>query len=287
MARRKNGAGAIEDTRQLLADANSQIEEVRRRRAEELRGNASEAELDRFDAEIKRLEVIAGRHEERIRLFDAAEVEAENERRVREKASLIERIEKRLSQRHAAALEIAEGIKMADAGLRKLIDIARDSQAAWSWQASDLAPTLLAPSAIISAIEREIYRQGARPVLGGGMDKFGAGINFPGGKPTRIELAGMPQAIKPLADLMQEATNLAAATMRAKTSNAVVAPVAMIAEADRQRTPAQAEMAKLLQRQNELSADPTEEGERQYKEVVAQIAEVSQRVENEKDSTHA
>jgi hypothetical protein len=38
MARRKNGADAIEDTRQLLADTNTQIEDVRRRRAEELRG---------------------------------------------------------------------------------------------------------------------------------------------------------------------------------------------------------------------------------------------------------
>jgi len=287
MARRKNGADAIEDTRRLLADTNAQIEDVRRRRAEELRGKADETELDKFDAEIKRLGTIAGRHQERIALLESAEVQAENERRVKEKATLIERIEKRLGERHAAALEIAEGIKMADAALRRLIDLARDVQAAWPWANHNLVPTLLAPCAILTAIEHEIYRQGARPVLGGGMDKFGAGINFPGGKPTRLELAGMPQAIKPLADLMQEASDLASAIMRGKTSDAVVAPVAVVAESDRQRTPAQVEMAKLLQRQLELSADPTEEGERQYKEVVEQIAEVSQRVESEKDSTHA
>jgi hypothetical protein len=274
------------DTETLRAEAQSALQAI----------DAEIAELDKGRLELepqavvaKEIALAAARRDQvrRIELLDERRAEELRQRQAKAQKDLIGRVERKLGERQVAALEIAEGIKMADAGLRRLIDIARDSQAAWPWQASDLAPTLLAPSAIISAIEREIYRQGARPVLGGGMDKFGAGIHFPGGKPTRIELAGMPQAIKPLADLMQEASDLASAIMRGKTGNAVVAPVAVIDEADRQRTPAQAEMAKLLQRQNELSADLSPEGEAAYQVVCAEIVRVSALVEAEKQTeTH-
>jgi rubrerythrin len=155
MPRRKNGAATIADVRQMLEAANVQLADLCRQRADELRGTADEAALDHLDAEIRNVELAIGRHAERIRLLENAEREAEAERQIREKASLIERIEKRLSERHAAALEIAQGIKMGDAGLQGPVDIARDCQSAWPWQASDLAPCLLAPTSIVAAIQHE------------------------------------------------------------------------------------------------------------------------------------
>ncbi len=125
-------------------------------------------------------------------MLEAEAAEAEARRRVREKESLIQRIEKKVRDERRAAVEIAEAIAQADRGLRKLIDIAHDAQAAWPWQAHDLPLMLLAPGAIIAAIQHEIYRVGARLLLGGGMDKAGAGIHFPGAKCPRLELAGMP-----------------------------------------------------------------------------------------------
>jgi hypothetical protein len=194
---RKNGKATLEDTRALRTDTQRQIDEVRRQRADELRGAADNGELDKLDAEIQRLELLANRHAERIKLLEVAAAEAEAERRVKEKESLIERNEKTANAREAAALEIAEGIAKADVGLRKLLETARDLQASWPWQAHDLPAILVAPSAIVTAIQHELFRIGARPLLGGGMDKLGAGIHFPGGKAPRIELAGLPNSVKP------------------------------------------------------------------------------------------
>src|SRR5262249_6289521 len=125
---RKNGKATLEDSKQLLADTNSQIEKLRRQRADELRGAANEGALDKLDAEIQRLKLLASRHAERIKLLEAEAAEAEAQRRVREKKQLIERMAKKADAREAAAQEIAEY-----AGLRKLLDTARDLQAAWPW----------------------------------------------------------------------------------------------------------------------------------------------------------
>ena len=76
MARLKNGAAALEDTRALIEDVNRQIEDQRRRRADELSGAADGNALDKFDAEIKRLEILAGRHRARIKLLEVAAAEA-------------------------------------------------------------------------------------------------------------------------------------------------------------------------------------------------------------------
>jgi hypothetical protein len=303
MARKKNGAAALEDTQQLLADTNRQIEEQRRCRSDELSGAADESALDTFDAEIKRLEILAGRHNERIALLESAAAEAERERRVKEKEGLIKRIEKKAhDERRAAALEISEGIARADAGLRKLLAIARDTQAAWPWQSHELQPCMLTPSAILAAITHELYRVGARPRLFGGMDtKFDAGINFPGGKPTRLELAGLPERIPKLVDVMAEANELMSRVMRGKATAPPAPPATMpadepspgpspapsatgaTAEAEpRERTTAELELDKLLQRQMKLSQDMSPAGETAYRAVVDEIARVSQQIESEK-----
>jgi hypothetical protein len=281
VARKKNGVAALDDTRQLLADTTAQIEDLRRRRAEELRGNADESELDRLDGEIKRLEVIASRHRERIALLEGEAREAEAERRTKEKATLIDRLEKMLGDRRAAALEISEGIAKADAGLRRLINLARDVQAAWPWSGYDLQPCLLAPSAIVTAVTHELYRIGARPLLGGGMDKFGAGINFPGGKPQRIERAGMPDSIPPLAKVVDQASELASQILRGRSPIAG-ATVVLVSEADRQATPAQIQMAQLIKRQNKLANDVSPAGEVAYQACVAEISRVAALLEAEK-----
>jgi hypothetical protein len=249
-----------------------------------LLAGAEDGALDKLDAEIQKLEVVASRHRERIRLLEIAEQEAEAERRIKAKEGLIQRIEKKAGEeRRAAALEIAEGIAKADAGLRRLIDLARDIQAAWPWQGHELAPCLLAPSVIVRAIQHEIYRIGARPLLYGGQDRFGAGIHFPGGESPHINLTGTPDRIKPLVSEMADASSLVSRILRGKgAANPPVAPVALVAEGDRKLTPAQAEMDRLLKRQNELAQDISPEGEVAYRAVVDAIALQAALVEAEK-----
>src|SRR5262245_51397424 len=282
--RRQNGAAALEDTRQLLADVNNQIAEQRRRRADELRGAADNGELDRLDDKIKRLEAVAARHRERVALLEQEAKETEARKRAAGKQDLIARIEKRLGEdRQNAVADITAGITQADRGLRKLIDIAHAVQAAWPWQMSDLGPTLLGPSAIVAALTHELYRLGGRPLLLGGQDKrFGAGISFPGGKSPRLELAGLPENITPLATVMAEATTLASQVMRSGrslTAAPLTAETLAEGDRDRQRTPAQLELATLLQRQNQLAADTSPEGEAAYPACVTEIARVQSLIE--------
>jgi len=282
---RKNGKATLEDSRQLLADTNSQIEKLRCQRADELRGAADEGTLDKLDGELRRLETLAARQAERIALLEAEATEAEAQRRVKEKEALIKRIEKKANARQAAALEIAEGITKADAGLRKLLDTARDLQAAWPWQAHDLPACLLAPSAIVTAIQHEIFRIGARPLLGGGMDKLGAGINFPGGKAPRIELAGLPNSVTPLIERIKGSTALASKIMRSGKSTAEIAPVADAPKAPgepRERTSTEVKLSQLLQKQSQLALDISPAGEAAYRECCAEIARVSALIEADK-----
>jgi hypothetical protein len=281
MSRKNNGKGTLEDSRQLLSDTNSQVEKLRRQRANELRGAADNGELDKLDAEIQRLELLASRHAERIKLLEAEAAEAEAQRRVKEKEALIERIEKKANAREAAALEIAEGIAKADAGLRKLLETARDLQAGWGWQAHDLPAILVSPSAIVTAIQHELFRLGARPLLGGGMDRPGAGVNFPGGKAPRLEIAGLPNSVPALVERMKEAS--ASKIMRSGKSTADVVPADTPKPGEpRERTSTEMELSQLLQKQSQLASDISPAGEAAYQNICAEIARVSALVEADK-----
>jgi len=290
MTRRKSATSALEETRKSLGDTNAGIENLRRQRTDELSGNADESTLDKLDAEIKRLEIMAGRLQERITLLQAEAERAEAERRAKEKQALIEKLDNKLiDERRAAAEQIRDGIAAADAGFRKLLNIARDVQAAWPWQAHDLPPCLLAPGAIIAAIQHELYRVGARPLLHGGQDPVGAGLSFPGGKPERIELYGLPDRITPLIDVVARASQYAAGLMRGGGSSKPppkpiqqFAPQEIVEPPQRQRTTAEAELVQLLNKQMELAEDITPEGEAAYQECVAQIARIQGVIETEK-----
>ena len=119
-------------------------------------------------------------------------------------------------------------------------------------------------------------------MLYGGRDKFGAGIHFPGGKTPRVELAGVPDRIKPLVDVMAEAGELASKIMRGKTTIAadpipapVTAETATESATTKKRTPTEAELETLIKQQMELAQDVSPAGEQAYAAVIADIARVS------------
>jgi hypothetical protein len=81
---------------------------------------------------------------------------------------------------------------------------------------------LIGEAAIVAAVKHELFRVGARPALGGGQDKPGSTISFPGGVAPRIELVGLPGSVAPLGEIARGSTALASQIMRTGKSTGVI-----------------------------------------------------------------
>jgi hypothetical protein len=299
MAGKKSPANRLEQTRRDQAEANNKIGELEAARNLALLDD-KDAEAARLDAELETLRRLARGYCDKIALLEAEAERQEAERRVREHASLIGRIEKKLAERDAAGAELQTAITKCDELFRRMVGLSRAIDTAWPWPASDRPPLLLPPGAIRAAIEHELFRVGARPMLLGGQDQDGAGLNFPGGKCPKLEWTGVPDHIPALTAVLREASQHASRLMRSGKNTAghdFAAPAAAVAKltngaaahpvilpasppastepppADN-RTPAQARLAALLQKQAELANDDTPGGEEAYRAVVAEIASI-------------
>jgi hypothetical protein len=283
---RKNAGHRLEEARAALTEIDGKLAELGRTREQRLLAGDGAAEIAKLDAEIADLRHAQQTETDRIRLLEAEAAREANERRVKEKLGLIERVEKKLTERDAAAAELQNAIEQADKCFRKMITLARDVRAAWPWQAHDLPPALLGEAAIIAAVKHEIFRSGARPQLYGGQDKPGAGLSFPGGQAPRLELVGTPEKVPTLVNVVREATALASTIMRSggKSTSVVTMPAVngSAKEEPRERTTAEERLAGLHKRQAELAADPSPENEAAYQNVVAEIAEAAALVEAER-----
>jgi hypothetical protein len=275
-------ANRLDVARAELAATSKQIAEL-----EAARNSALLADDDRTAVKLAGqaddLRRLARGYEDKIGLLEAEAEREANERRVKEKLGLIERIERKLAERDAAAAELQTAIEQADKAFRKLINLARDVRAAWPWAAHDLSPALLADAAIVAAVKHELFRCGGRPALGGGQDKPGSTINFPGGVSPRLELTGMPDRVTPLSAVAREASALASTVMRSGKSTGAI-PVQVVNGnelAPRQRTAAEEQLAALHKRQAELAADPNAD-EAVYQSVVAEIAVAAAAVDAER-----
>jgi hypothetical protein len=305
MAGKKSPANRLAIAQQQHAEASNQIGALEAERNLALLAD-KDAEAARLDGELEALRRLARGYRDKIGLLEAEAERAEAERRVREHASLIGRIEKKLADRDAAGAELQAAITQCDGLFRRIVELSQTVDAAWPWPTSDRPPLLLPPGAIRAAIEHELFRVGARPMLLGGMDKDGAGLNFPGGKCPKLEWTGVPDHIPALTAVLREASQHASRLMRSGKSTAssdFAAPAAAVVAkptngaaahpvnsnapllptsppastspppADN-RTPAQAQLASLLQKQAELANDDTPAGEAAYRAVVAEIASI-------------
>jgi hypothetical protein len=292
----------IETTQAALEQANAKLAELNEQRNAALLRDDNGAAVA-FGIEITNLKLTARAHEDKITLLREAAVEGERERKVKEKAALIERIEKKLAGRDSAGAELADAIAKADKAYRKLIDIGLEVTAAWSWPPSDLPACLLSHGAITAALTHEMYRIGGRPMLGGGqVEAPHAGMHFPGAKVPRVELTHLREKIVPFTAVLQQATAHASNIMRgarpsAPADFAVSAPAPArnggeqigsgdsktrgVEDAPR-RIDAERKLGALLRQQALLAEDTTPEGEREYQSVVAEIAKLQDVISAEK-----
>jgi hypothetical protein len=280
----------IETAQAALEQANAKLAELIERRNQCLLkdDNAGAVELG---IELANLRLTTRAHEDKIALLREAAAREEQERRVQEKAALIEQIEKMLAGRDVAGWELADAVAAADRAFRKLIDVGAELQNMWSWPASDVPAILLSPAAIVHALGGEMYRIGARPKVGGGqVEPHGvhAGVNFPGARVPRHELVNLPERIPSLTAILQQATAHASNILRGVRSSAEVeVPVSASAPVNGNTvlfTTAQERLASLLKKQAELAEDPAREAE--YHGVVAEIVEAQAAVTAEQQGVH-
>lgn len=220
---------------------------------------------------------------DKIELLKAEAEKEAAERRAKERAALIERIETKLKQRDEIGRELGETIQKADGLFRKLFEVAKEIRAAWPWAHHDFMPALLAETTIVRAVESEMYRLGARPALLGGATRQGP-PSFPGGRSPAIELALQPDKITPLVEALREASRFGSEIMRHGKASGVV-PVTMVSlppqagGEPRERTDAEQRLADLLKKQIELAEDVSPRGDELYAENLAEIVKVQAEID--------
>jgi hypothetical protein len=208
--------GQIEAARKSLDGINDQVAERSRVRAERLVDDAADMDaVAEIDREIAALRKRAGLFAERIRGLQTQVDRLEAEQRAREHQQLIERIEKRLAERDAAGAELAKCVLAAEKAFRRLLDLNDQISASWPFTALDRITGVLVDRAAVSALQHEIFRIGHQSFIGGN-SAIVYRPSFPGGKSPDHRLLGLPEAVKPLTDVLREASAFAASIMEGR-----------------------------------------------------------------------
>jgi hypothetical protein len=294
MARKKDATSLVEATRAMLAEVRGKVAALTSKRETALLGSDDKA-VDALDAELAELRKQAGRHGERIGLLTIQVEREAGERRLRERAGLIERFAKKLNDADAIAVELQDDVARAEKKFRAIISLREEARAAFAVHSSHAQAAAGAPEgcamaggAVATLLAFELYRIGYKPFLGGGPHMPKA--TFPGALCPRTEWTLQPEKITPFAEALKRGSEFAVELLRtelalppagpepeplpaapAMNGNGAAVPQPATAAIETPPPPgASATLAELLARQNTLAADPSREAE--YLEVVKKIS---------------
>jgi hypothetical protein len=211
MAPRQKVNGLLEEERQALAATNTRIEAISRSREEQLLTGDEDA-IDRLDMELGTLGRLAKRHGDRVRLLEIAAKQEEAERVAKRKRELIERIERKLAASNDVAVEIQNLVGQLDKAFQKLVALRLDCAAAWPFDTNALNACALTGASVQNFLRHELYRQGARPFVGG--HEFAPmEVSLPGGRAPDV-LTRQPELVTPLVEVLRAASDHASQIMR-------------------------------------------------------------------------
>jgi hypothetical protein len=294
----------LASTQAALAQANARIAELDAQRNAALLKD-EDATAVKLGTEIDALKQAARAHSDKIALLKEQAAEEERARRAREREELIERIEKKLVQRDAAMEGVAAAIKQLASASERAITLGREIIAAWTWAPHDLPPALLTPAAIMTTISHESFRVSYHAKKYGGADvDVLAGHSLPGSRSPTWQLAEDPSRVRPMIDVVRDATEFAKTFLRTGKGSAAVVNDANLSGATGQieastngqseppqirggdaqvphgsmRSDAEQRLSDLLVQMHKLAQDGSQEGERRYLEVVSQVAQVQAEV---------
>jgi hypothetical protein len=240
-----------------------------------------DAEAVRLDGEVEKLQRLRRAHVDKVALREREAERAAAEQRTAAKAETIAGIEALLAERDAAGAELAASIEAADKAFVRLVELGREIRQRWQFAPHDANPAMLTENALLLAIPHEFYRLTARPHPLGGNVLPDHLPSFPAGsKAERIEEAGLPAKIKPLAKKLEAASALASRVMREGFStnqlSAIPSSAASMGGASQTdveplpqvrpfKVAPNPELARLLMRQNQLaSRQMSDEDEAEY-----------------------
>jgi hypothetical protein len=275
-----------------LARANARIAELDQPRNAALLAD-NNADAIALGIEITNLKLEVRAHEDKLNLLRSLAEKEAAERRAQERQAQVEAIEEKLSARDAAMQQVAAAIKQLAAAAERAININREIIAAWTWHAHDLAPALLTPQAITTAISHEEHRVSYHARRYGGLDVDDplAGHRLPGARSPTLQLLENPQGVKPLLDVVRNASEFASRFLRTgkgSADNKDVQPQVVTEAAPVQvtngsgeavpRSPSQRRLSELLLQMSKLSEDTSVQGEQAYLDVVRQVAQLQTEV---------
>jgi hypothetical protein len=317
MAGKKSPATRLADARAALAAVETRVAERERNRQARLLAGDPAAEIAVLDAEMAGLRDEAGIERDRIALLVEAVRQEENAAALKRRGDLINRFAAKLAKADELAAELQEDIAKVEKTFRRIIVLREEARAAFAVQSShaNAAATAIegcamSGPAVRALLSYELYRVSARPVLGGTPGAFSQ-ASLPGALSPRLELQMRPEGIVPFADALRAASAFAvdllrkeltmpppepaaatvqpvqvnghaAAPAAAVTAETISADIRHDAPVPRERTEAEARLAALLVQQDEASQDVSEEGERRYLAIVDEIAQLTARIEMEK-----
>jgi hypothetical protein len=300
MGRRPAAISRLDQARAAHADAERRIGKLEDARITALLSD-DDAKAARLDVELENQRRLARGFRDKIKLL---EVEAEHEaaeRRMREHEGLVQRFEKKLNDADAIAVELQADVALVEKKFRKIIALREEARAAFAVRTPHAAAAAGAPDgcalaggAVKTLLMYELYRVGHRAFLGG---HSGAKreVDLPGGLCPKTEWALEPEKIEPFAEALKRGSQFAVELLRADLALPPVSPAtnghsavepAPAAAVDAALAPnggtaatppasAPAPMnrlAELLARQAALAGDISEQGEKEYQAVVAEIS---------------
>jgi hypothetical protein len=269
----------IEAVQSELERANRELAELTEKRNAALLRDDNAAAIE-LGVKIANLKLSARAHEDKIGLLREVAAREEQARREKEREVQIGKIEAEIKLRDKDMEQVAAALKQLAAASERVHERNRKIVAAWTWQPHDLAPALLSPPSIMTAISHETYRLSYHPRRYGGMDTDPlAGIMLPGSKSIRLEWVEQPERTRPLLDVVRDASEFAKQFLRTGKSSSAVEVVAALAPVMNgsepvQRSEAEQRLGALLKQQAELAEDVTPAGETEYQRVVSKIAKV-------------
>jgi hypothetical protein len=292
-----SASSRLEAAQAALEEANRKLAELNEQRNAALLAD-NNAEAIKLGIEITNLKLEARANEDKIALLREKAAEEDKERRAKEKAVLIERIEKKLAQRDAAMEEVASSIKQLAIASERAINIGRDIIDAWTWPPHDLPPALLTVQSVMTAISHEAHRVSHHPRRFGGADTDPlAGHSLPGSRSPTLQLAEDPSRVRPMVDIVREASEFARRFLKTGVGSAAVEVVAIPVPTNGQgearirnappgrevpfapqRTGAEQRLSDLLVQMAKLAEDVTPAGEAEYLRVVGEVAKVQAEV---------
>jgi hypothetical protein len=204
---------ALAKARAALAAIEKELAWLARERDAALLADADD-EAIRLYGEIEGLQRTRRALTDKVALLSVQAAELEAAERAAAREARIVEIERTLIERDAAAADLQDHLRAAEAAFRRVFELGLAARTAWAWPHGRLGGVLSSGSDLRVATMSYLYKIGGRPSALGGEYVVDALPSFPGGKCPRLELLQQPDKLPDLVTEFRQASRYAGDVMR-------------------------------------------------------------------------